>query len=91
MKRAHLDLRPTGDGNLTAPRDRLVQVKRFQPPKIAHMLLVFRYSPSVDQHLPIWAASAAIRLDFRTIKRGWKFPTVWPPGSKPAVITAKAA
>ena len=39
VTRAHLDRRPTGDGSLAPPRQRLVQVSGVQHPKTAYVLL----------------------------------------------------
>jgi hypothetical protein len=50
VKRAHLDRRPTGDGGLAAPRQRLVQVSGFQHPKTAHGLLGLQVRPVGDEH-----------------------------------------
>src|SRR5215472_3920757 len=51
VKRAHLNRRPTGDGGLTPPRQRLVHVSGFQYPKTADVLLGFQVWPVGDEHL----------------------------------------
>src|SRR5690349_16599851 len=53
VKRAHLDRRPTGDGGLTPPRQRLVQINGFQHPKTADVLLGLQVRPIGDEHLAI--------------------------------------
>ena len=51
MKRTHLDRRPTGDGGLAPPFQRLVQVSGFQHPKTANVFLGLRVRPVGDEHL----------------------------------------
>src|SRR5258707_1528628 len=52
-KRAHLDRRPTGDDSLAPPRQCLVQVRAFQQPKTAYVLLGLQVWPVSDEHLAI--------------------------------------
>lgn len=50
-KRPHLDRRPTSNGGLAAPCQRLVQIGGFQHPQTAHALLGLQVRPVGDLHL----------------------------------------
>ena len=52
-ERAHLDGRPIGDDGLAPPRQSLVQVRGFQYPKAAYVLLGLQLRPVGDEHLAI--------------------------------------
>src|SRR5580658_8387754 len=48
---AHLDRRSTGDDSLAPPRQCLIQVRAFQQPKTAYVLLGLQVRPVGDEHL----------------------------------------
>src|SRR3984885_10497328 len=50
-ERAHLDRHPTGDDSLAPPRQCLIQVRAFQQPKTAYVLLGLQVRPVGDEHL----------------------------------------
>src|SRR5206468_3486983 len=60
-ERAHLDRRPTGDGTLAPPLQRLVQVRGFHNPKAAYVLLGLHVRPVGGDHLAIGLRPQALR------------------------------